>query len=412
MPLDEQGRPLDDCAVLDELVIDGMRRQRRIRTRHGGLVSFQGNPPPFQRPEAFDPGWSSNSLSMMRLGGAPHVHKRYRIVSSGIHEPEILVCARGADCLPEYAGDYAYVSRYGDRYPLGVVYRYVAGEPLESLLRGNFWTLWTVLSTGGTVAGHVNQLGGVLRAVGALIRRLHLTLASNVAPVAAAFEAAPCVGRTRELLRNVMSDLLSDADHLGGVRRAIADTLTRAVFTAPVTLTEWGAGGICHGDLHLSHLICQGKPDGSWTVRAIDVSSSAIDPHDPDFAHQSPWQDLVAVQRGLEAFAAHEAARVLGADRRETCRVAVHDACGTPDPLAGPAEAHETRSRLFGAADAWSAAALRLILDGYRVSVSTEHPLWRLLYLRRLLHELGYNYAHRRKYQVNVDLRYAARLGR
>jgi hypothetical protein len=337
--IDESGRLYDGCAVLDGLVADGLRRQRTVRTRQGGLVCFQGDAPSFDGPEPFEPGWSSNALSRLRLGGAPHVHKRYRVVSADTHEPAVLRAARGSGCLPEYTGDYAYVSPDGGRYPLGVVYRYVDGQPLEGLLRANVRSLWTVLAAGGEVAGHVQELAPVLRETGALIRRLHHTLAARLVP-GVDLDVPRCLARAQDLLAVALADLHADARHPEAVRRAIADGLTRAVSRASAALRAAapppGAGGIGHGDLHLSHLLCQPAGDGSWAVRAIDVSPAAIHPDEPGFADQSPWQDLVAVQRGLEAFAAHEAsvevARVHGVERREVIRRAVHDAGRAASP--------------------------------------------------------------------------------
>lgn len=419
--IDGAGRPYDGCPVLDELVADGLRRQRTVHTRRGGLVCFEGAAPPFDGPEPFEPGWSSNALSRLRLGGVPHIHKRYRLISAGTHEPAILRDARGADCLPEYIGEYAYIGPGGDRYPLGVVYRYVDGEPLEGLLRASLRSLWAVLAAGGDVEAHVQPLAPVLRATGNLIRRLHDTLSARLAR-GSDLAVTLCVARARDLLEVARADLHADTDHPEPVRLAIAEGLTRAVASASSALLAAavppGSGGICHGDLHLSHLLCRSAADGSWAVRAIDVSPSAIHPDEPGFTHQSPWQDLVAVQRGLEAFAAHEAAvevaRVHGADRREVARRAVPAACRAAAQTGPPQPGPPAGAVLFGAVDAWRREVLRLILDGYGGGTAerTAHPLWRLLYLGRLLHELHYNYAHRRRYQANIDLRYAAGLGR
>ncbi|MDU0252358.1 hypothetical protein RVN83_03475 [Streptomyces sp. PU10] len=41
---------------------------------------------------------------------------------------------------------------------------------------------------------------------------------------------------------------------------------------------------------------------------------------------------------------------------------------------------------------------------------ASDHPLRRLLYVRRLLHELTYNQAHARPYHAAIDLRHARAL--
>ncbi|MFI7135073.1 phosphotransferase [Nonomuraea sp. NPDC050153] len=397
IPLGDEGEPLDGpCATMDALVVDGMRERHRIRTRHGGLVTFHGDPPPFDTAVAFDGGWSSNALSMMRLGGELHVHKRYRVLSSGMHEPEVLRRMSGTRCLPDATGGYDYLSPSGERFPLGVAYRYVEGEPLEELLRTNLRSLWN--RGDGAVHAQVRLLEPLLRAVGSLIHRLHQSLATAIPPG----EPRPGMARTSHLAA-VTRYLMSDETHPVTVRQSLADALDRAATAMPAGSPR---SGPCHGDLHLSHLVCRPAPDGAWTARAIDVSPVAVDPHDPEFADQSPWQDLVAVQRSLESFAAHEAAveaaRVLGVHRREICKAAVSDALHADRDAA-----QQVRQHLYGMADAWSGLVMRVILDHYRPGATnvTGHPWWRALYVRRLLHELAYNYAHDRHYQVDMDLR-------
>lgn len=420
VPVDSNDGPLpdDSRALMDARIVDAMREGRIISTR-GGTVVFRGDPPPFRAPVPFDRGWSTNAVSALDLGGVWHVHKRYHVLSPDVYEPIVLRRLRGTGCLPEYVGDYAYVSSTGVSYPLGLLYRHIEGAPLEEVLRANLRTLWTNLSAedghAAPTARHVHKLAPVLTAAGAAIRTLHRAFATRIAPCTE-YVAGSCLDQTRDLLATVIGDVLGDDSHPATVQRTIAAALRETVAALPAVLAATPppphTAGVSHGDLHLSHLVCQPGPDDSWAVRAIDVSSAAIDPAAPGFASQSPWQDLVAVHRGLESFAGHEAAvesaRVLGAHRRETCLAAVHDAAGT-NP-GGSDTARTTRLRLFAAADLWSDLAIQIVLDGYGGDdvMSTRHPLWRLFYTRRMLHELAYNYAHRRAYQVHVDLRRAA----
>lgn len=382
---------------LDPFVIDAMRAGRPIPTEAGGRLIFRGDPPPWEGSDGPGRGWSSNALSMMRLGGGlPHVHKRYRRLSVGVHEPETLRRMRGTGCLPEHTGDYLYENPAGRRHPLGVVYERVDGESIEELLRADLRSQWQ-----RTAPAHPPE--PLLAALGALLRRLHDDLAARLAP-----GGAYSGGEADELLSVVTAHVLADQNHPAEVRKVITERLAEAARALPPDLDV--PSGICHGDLHLSHLLCERHPQGAWTVRAIDVSPAAIDPADPAFHRQSPWQDLVALQRGIESLAAYEAAvesaRVLGGHRHDACRTAVQD-------LVRPArDATHRARRLFDLAAAWSGQVMRTILKHYRPEQTPDESTWKTFYLHRLLHELAYNYAHGRTTQVNVDLRHAAGVGR
>ncbi|WP_027342099.1 hypothetical protein [Hamadaea tsunoensis] len=412
VPLDGSGGPREGGPAFDALVVAVLRENRRITTARGGVLEFHGDPPAFEGPLPFDGGYSTNALSLVRLGGHPHVHKRYRVLPPDGHEPAALRRSRGGDCLPEYAGHYAYVSPAGQRRPVGLLYRLVEGRPLEDLLRTNLRTLWTEVDTEAAVRRHVDRIGPVLTEVGALVGRLHRSLAT---PAAVAYR-----GDLTTPLENVTALLLADERHPAAVRAELARRLAAAV---PATRPPIAAG-IAHGDLHLSHLLYRSTPDG-WTVRAIDPSPAAMDPADPAYAYQTPGQDLVAVQRSLESFAAHEAAvetgRLLGVHRREVCRAAVGDLL--PGSAVDP-----VRAQVFATGRQWTRIVVEHILAGYRTpeplaergrpqarsahtrAAEPNEAWWRALYLQRMLHELAYNYAHRRHYQVDVDLRHAGGL--
>jgi maltokinase len=62
-------------------------------------------------------------------------------------------------------------------------------------------------------------------------------------------------------------------------------------------------------------------------------------------------------------------------------------------------------AHVFRTADIWRERVLRVLLGP-----ASDSPLRRLLYLRRLLHELGYNHDHARPYHAAIDLRHALAL--
>lgn len=413
-------------ADLDARIIDAMRAGRMIQTPAGAVV-FHGDPPPYRAAVPFDSGWSTNAVSALDLDGVLHVHKRYRVLTTDVHEPVVLARLQGTGCLPDHVADWAWVDPTGAECPLGVLYRHVDGGPLEDLLRVNLRTLWPRLSLAAddtenddntdndalVTARHVHELAAVLRAVGAAIRALHRAFVTQVAP-RSDYVVGPCLDRTRTLLAGVTDRLLEDDHHPSNTRQAITAALRGKVAALPAMLAATppppSTAGVGHGDLHLSHLLCQARAGEGWTVSAIDVSCGVIDPDAPGFASQTPWQDLVAVHRGLESFAGHEAAvqdaRGLGTHYRASSLAAVHDASGSaPTGSAASAE----RRRLFAAADLWSERAIRLVLNGYGEGdlLSTRHPLWQLLHMNRMLHELDYNLARGRTHQVNLDLRRA-----
>ncbi|MEJ7648392.1 MAG: phosphotransferase [Nakamurella sp.] len=422
--------PLADGAIaladLDARLVDATRVGRLIPTP-GGAVVLHGDPPPYRAAVPFDSGWSTNAVSALDLDGVLHIHKRYRVLTTDVHEPVVLARLQGTESVPDHVANWAWVDPTGAECPLGVLYRHVDGEPLEDLLRVNLRTLWPPLSfiaenfktENGTINSavvttqHFHELAVVLRAVGAAIRGLHRALVAHVAP-RGTYDVGPCLERTRTLLVGVL-DQLNEDEHLPlDTRQAVAAALREKVAALPALLAATPppplTAGVGHGDLHLSHLLCRASAGGGWMVSAIDISSGVINPDAPGFASQTPWQDLVAVRRGLESFAGHEAAvqdaEVLGIHYRESSLAAVLGASGSaPTDPASSAKS----GRLFAAADLWSERAFRLVLDGYGEAdlLPALHPLWQLLHTNRMLHELDYNLTRGRAHQVNLDVRRA-----
>ncbi|MFF9818687.1 hypothetical protein [Streptomyces sp. NPDC014006] len=382
----------------------------RLRTQGGGYLDFRRAP--FAPTEEvrwlpFDQGWSSNSLSLVGIGGAPYLHKTYRRLGGAVHEPEVLRLMSGSGHTPEWAGDCTYTDPvHGTRHPVGVLYRHAPGHGIDAPLRANLRSLWPRLTDSAVpdrlVRDHLRPLEGKMRAAAGFLGAFHRDLAARLGSPATGYPVAEALAGASARL-----DLLSrDAPLPHAARRAAFD----AIEVELLALRDDFAGrptapgaGPCHGDLHLSHLLCAEESDGTWRMSVIDLSTPALPADGPGYAAQSPLQDLVAVQRALEYFAADEAAfesaRRLGIDPAETMNGSLDGAPALPP--AGRA----VLERVFRTADAWREYVLRLLLGG-----TPDSPLRRLLYLRRLLHELAYNHDHARPYHAAIDLRHALAL--
>ncbi|GGS80430.1 phosphotransferase [Streptomyces cinerochromogenes] len=383
----------------------------RLRTMRGGYLDFRRAPsaPAGElRWLPFDQGWSSNSLSLVGIGGSPYILKTYRRLDEAVHEPEVLRLMSGSGHTPEWAGDCTYTDPVrGTRHPLGVLYRHAPGHGIDTPLRENLRSLWPRL-VGSVVPDqlvrhHLRPLEGRLRAAGGFLGAFHRDLAARLGGPAAGYPVSDALAGASARLEALAG---ASAPLPPAARRAAFDALDgelgslRAEFGGRSTAP--GAGP-CHGDLHLSHLLCTEGTDGSWRMSVIDLSTPALPPDGPGYAAQSPLQDLVAVQRALEYFAADEAAfesaRRLGIDSTETMNGSLDGAPGLPPTGRAVLE------RVFRTADAWREHVVRLLLGQ-----APDSPLRRLLYLRRLLHELAYNHDHARPYHAAIDLRHALAL--
>ncbi|MFH9660898.1 hypothetical protein ACH4NF_32355 [Streptomyces sp. NPDC017248] len=383
----------------------------RLPTARGGHVDFRRSPSaPAGEPRwlPFDQGWSSNALSLVEIGGSAYLHKTYRRLDGTIREPELLRLMSGTGHTSEWAGDYTYTAPgSGTRHPLGVLYRRAPGHGIDVPLRENLRSLWPRLTDGTApdplVRAHLRPLHGGLRAAGRFLPAFHRDLAARLGGPAAGYPVADALRRASARLAGLArADIALPPAARSAAFHALDAELAslKAAFGDQETVP--GAGP-CHGDLHLSHLLCADAADGTWRMRVIDLSTPALSPDDPGYAAQSPLQDLVAVQRALEYFAADEAAfesaRRLGIDSAETMNGSLDGA-----PALSPAR-RAVLEGVFRTADTWRRQVLDLLLGP-----TPDSPLRRLLYLRRLLHELGYNHDHARPYHAAIDLRHALAL--
>ncbi|MET8689306.1 phosphotransferase [Streptomyces sp. NPDC004732] len=383
-----------------------------LRTAQGGAVEFRsaGGTAPEVRRLPFERGWSSNALSLMEIGGVAHIHKTYRCLDDGVREPDLLRLMNGTGRTPEWTGDYTYTDpASGTRHPLGVVYRYAPGEGIDVPLRQNLRSLWPALSRllkdgspESVARRHLRPLEGQLREAGRFLRGFHADLAYRLGDGTPqpAYPAGERLAQAEDRLAGLHDRTTADPALPGRAVRRAFRAMEAEVGALHAELARPGAswtGGPCHGDLHLSHLL--------WRPPAlIDLSTPSTAPTAPGWAAQSPLEDVVALQRGLEYFAADEAAFEaagrLGADSLETMLGSLDGAPHLP-----PAQQDELR-QVFAVADHWRERVRELLLGP-----ASGGPLRRLLYLRRLLHELAYNHAHTRPYHAAIDLRHALRLG-
>ncbi|WP_308081834.1 phosphotransferase [Streptomyces sp. NK15101] len=423
---DAQGSEGFDLACVRLMTAGG-----RIRTARGGHVDFRGGGPAARAvsPLPFAQGWSSNSLSLLDIDGRPHLHKTYRSLGAEVREPELLRLLDGCAHTPRWFGDYGYVPPGGaERLALGVVYAYAPGSGIDTPLRANLRALWPGLTGSqasaphragggagdleGLVRDHLAPLAAPLRTARSFLGGFHEELRTRLGrgtpppdyPVERALRAAEerCGALAERAGREALLPAAALDSAFGSLAREIALLRTAFDDAGP------HPAGPCHGDLHLSHLL--------WDPpRLIDISTPSTGPDDPGWAEQSPLQDLVALERALEYFgadeAAYESARLLGVDPTQTMLASLDGGAGLP-----PRE-RSVLLLVFEAADTWRRHVAGLLLapagsDGAPAGPGLpDEPLRRLLYLRRLLHELDYNFAHARPYHAAIDLRHAMALG-
>ncbi|MFF5391922.1 hypothetical protein ACFY5H_26850 [Streptomyces sp. NPDC013012] len=447
---DAQGSEAFDLACVRLMAAGG-----RIPTARGGHVEFRGGGATARAVSLlpFAQGWSSNSLSLLDIDGRPHLHKAYRTLGAEVREPELLRLMNGSGHTPRWFGDYGYVPPGGaERLALGVVYTYTPGSGIDTPLRANLRALWPRLTgdaTGPREPGGADDTGGS-GGLDGLVRE-HLAPLADPLRTARSFldgfheELRTRLGRGTPLPDYPIERVLRTAEERC---HALAERAREGVELPPPALekafcsltseiellraafdaTGTHPAGPCHGDLHLSHLL--------WDPpRLIDISTPGTGPDQPGWAEQSPLEDLVALGRALEYFsadeAAYESARLLGADSTETMLASLDGGADMP-----PRE-RSVLLLVFEAADRWRRQVAGLLLtrdgsegpggsnrsggtDGSGGTGGTfagperglpDEPLRRLLYLRRLLHELDYNFAHARPYHAAIDLRHAMALG-
>ncbi|CAM5697107.1 Ribokinase [Streptomyces glaucescens] len=158
------------------------------------------------------------------------------------------------------------------------------------------------------VRTHLRPLAGNLRDAGRFLAGFHRDLADRlgggpVPPYPVREVLARAATRTAELASADIALPTAPRTAAFTALEEEAAALRSAFDAAPAGFPS----GPCHGDLHLSHLLCRPRDDGGWSMSVIDMSTPALGPGEAEWAAQSPVQDLVAVQRALEYFTADEA---------------------------------------------------------------------------------------------------------
>ena len=436
VPHADPGRTSERTAAFDRLVVEALREGLCLPTQRGNVIEFRGEPAEYRAQLPYDFGWSSNALSLLDLGGIAHAHKTYRRIGVGTREPELLRLMAGGGRTQQPVGDYTYVdTTTGRREPLGVLYRYADGDGLNVPLRVGIRALWPLLHAGADVEAAVTEsqrtLAAPLRHTSSFLRGFHQELAERLGPYPE-FPAEDSLAEAVERTAALRPLILADPRFPPPVRRAAVSGLERELTAIAALPPQPWPTGPCHGDLHLSHLLRRETADGTWELCVIDLSTPSANPTNPATA-QSPWQDLAALQRGMEIFTADEfsdhAALTVGMDPDDTCRMALLLAAGVAPDTPGwtPARLAEL-DRLRAAARLWATRVSELLIGdesgdaagGAATGVvpsrplsgrRSGHPVWRLLRLRRLVHELDYAYAHDRAYHAAINLRHAVEAG-
>jgi 1-epi-valienol-7-phosphate kinase len=434
------------AGTFDQAVLGALLRGRHIATELGGAIVVDGAALPDQGLGArlpFDPGFSSNTVTVVDFGGRACVHKLFRCLDAGSHEVMLLRLMRGRSAaVPRYVASYHYQdAATGVAYPLGVLYEFIEGNGLDLPLRDNLRALWRWLDLRPRAVGaqldrravraHALRLRPVLVAVGRQLRAFHGDLACVLEAserndrLDVAGLAVPAKRTGDAVLRWLDSDLTRPRALLDTAIETLARELDwlsgePAVSVAAVPVRA----GPCHGDLHLSHVLLGSAPDRAWPVSFIDLSTPSIDPGAADFRRQSPWQDLVALERALEYFTADETSAWLvarsGGTPEEVARATLLAAARIPDSSMTPSGRwsgrHRRLLRVERVARLWRDEVLRAILDGYRhgdprrpsggddLAGWATGPVRRLLYLARLLHELDYDAEHGRAAYADLNL--------
>ena len=409
----DPGRAADEDAAFHRDVVDALREGLRLPTRRGNLIEFRGRPEPYRDRLPFDPGWCSNALALLDLGGTAHAHKTYRRIDSAIREPELLRMMADSGRTQQPVGDYTYLDTVTGRcHPLGVLYRYAEGEGLNVPLRASIRALWPLLHAGtdplDAVAESQRLLTEPLRATGRFLRGFHQDLAERLGPHAD-FPVEACLWEAARKLAELTPLVLTDPRIPAAVREAVATGLTQELARiADLPRGEPWRAGPCHGDLHLSHLLRRERADGSWELCIIDLST----PPSTRPTRRRPsrpgrtWPPCGADWKSSPRTSSRTRPPNISAWIPRTPAAPPSSRPPAPGPtlLAGPAQTRRAGAAALGRAHV---GRPRRRPAERRRPRTGRAPAWRLFRLRRLIHELDYAYAHDRAYHAAINLRHA-----
>lgn len=375
-----------------------------LATAGGHRVHYDGAPLGACEIVQADSGGSSNCVTRIEVGSVQLMHKAYRqlvlenleaVASERLGQP-------GLGLLPGHAGSYRYCLSDGRQYALGLVTEFFAGQGLHAELSANLRALWTKVPAAPDVAErHSGGLLAELKQWRIFLNRFHAEMTQQFVPGAAMprFDLAGYCAQERtrlaRLQRLVLDDQLLPAPLAQRLARILA-ALGRGYFEDDGSALP---ASLCHGDLHLSHLMWRRK-DGVEQRRLIDVSPPALAADDPQLRHSSHLLDWAAVARALDYFCLDEAALELaphtGLSQEECMRQL---ALARLDETAMPGG--EPVAQRLAALAKWQ-AEVRAALCG-TAQPGQERAQLRF-YCARLLQELDYNYRYRRPYYRCMDL--------
>src|SRR6266566_1419915 len=132
-------------------------RDGRITTERNNEIVLDGDPHEASvRRLPFDPGWSSNAVSLVDLNGRVCVHKLFRRLDENANEATLLrLLGNRTDTVPGYVLSYHYRDvRTNKTLPLGLVYAFAEGHGLDVPLRKNLRALLSKLSEAWSMPDH------------------------------------------------------------------------------------------------------------------------------------------------------------------------------------------------------------------------------------------------------------------
>lgn len=376
-------RDIAATAFYQRDVMGWLQRRASVATAMGGRIEFD-SAMAFSCCELLraDAGGSSNTVSQVALGGVTAMHKVYRKLAPQERELDATERVDRAvpGLVPRCLGGYRYrdagAGADAGVHALGLLTEYVEGHGLHQDLSASIRSLWPLAHAGQ----HCAALLPALRGWRVFIERLHAAMAL-VLPAPAAFDMAGLCADARTRIARIAPQLAHDpllAPPLRERLLRLLDAVERQVLV-PSALQA----APCHGDLHLSHMLW----DGRENRRIIDLSP-------PPSGH--PLQDWVAIERALEYFCLDECALELA-------------------PHAQLTQEATMQALLDGLpANAAIAARMQAMTDWHRAVRSAlcgEHlagPAHASTYCARLLQELDYNYSHRRPYYRCIDFYFLA----
>lgn len=424
-----------------------------LTTAYGNSLNFQQNSPEsdglnrIERCLPFEVDKSSNCLNYIEAGGRKYLHKIYKRLDSNNHEIGLFQkIARADGGIPAMVGAYFYQDcQNGSLFPLGMVMEFLEGNSIDKELSSNIRGLWDkpgLFAAGEAgkemIRKHIQPLNALLEGIAKRLGRFHQVINDrlNVRQNEEMFSLNRYLQCCRSRLERVAGLMRRDGqagreemDWMARLLMKYRDTLFAETQCAEIS---GFLPGFCHGDLHLSNLLYK-YGDGSYhDVKIVDFSPRGIEIGSAHFLTQSPLQDLVAIQRGLEYFCFEEANREIAEELGISEALAsrwqflslVPDSIRDRLPDSPTIETMGRIRRINRIARCWNKLLFENIWSGYFKEPGIESyycrsrshgiivRMWNLFYLSRLLKELTYNYDYQRDDFKNVDFYYLASLSR